>query len=104
MGRLPTAHNRRSSRPRLRPTLAHRSKRPRSSFNDRRASWARLIKKIFEVDPLLCTCGAEMKIVSFITDTRVVDRILRHLKSQECRAQDPFEPRAPPEAGGNILH
>jgi Putative transposase/Transposase zinc-binding domain len=70
----------------------------------RRASWARLIKKIFEVDPLLCTCGAEMKIVSFITDTRVVDRILRHLKSQACRAQDPFEPRAPPEAGGNILH
>ena len=25
----------------------------------RRASWARLIKKIFEVDPLLCVCGAE---------------------------------------------
>src|SRR5438876_11349739 len=25
----------------------------------RRASWARLIKRIFEVDPLLCSCGAE---------------------------------------------
>ncbi len=69
----------------------------------RRASWARLIKKIFEVDPLLCSCGAEMKIVSFITDARLVDRILRHLKSQECRARDPFEPRAPPQTGGNSL-
>ena len=67
----------------------------------RRASWARLIKKIFEVDPLLCNCGAEMKIVSFITDLRVVDRILRHLESQGCLARDPSEPRAPPQAGGN---
>jgi len=57
----------------------------------RRASWARLIKRIFEVDPLLCRCGAEMKIISFITDPRVVDRILRHRESQECRARDPFE-------------
>ena len=24
----------------------------------RRASWARLLRKIFEVDPLLCACGA----------------------------------------------
>jgi hypothetical protein len=69
----------------------------------RRASWARLIQKIFEVDPLLCVCGAEMKIVSIITDPRVVDRILRHLESQACRARDPFEPRAPPRAGGNSL-
>ena len=53
----------------------------------RRASSARLIQKIFEVDPLLCVCGAEMKIVSIITDPRVVDRILRHLESQACRAR-----------------
>ena len=68
-----------------------------------RASWARLIKKIFEVDPLLCSCGAEMKIVSFITDPLLVDRILRHLENQERRAPNPFEPRAPPQAGGNSL-
>ncbi len=40
---------------------------------------------------------------SFITDPRVVDRILRHLESQECYARDPFEPRAPPQPGGNSL-
>ena len=60
-------------------------------------------KRSFEVDPLLCVCGAEMKIVSIITDPRVVDRILRHLESQACRARDPFEPRAPLRAGGNSL-
>ncbi len=63
----------------------------------------RLIKRIFEVDPLLCSHGAEMKIISFITDPRVVDRILRHLESQECHVGDPFEPRAPPQPGGNSL-
>jgi len=63
---------------------------------DARRTWARLLAKIFEVDPMLCSCGAEMEIVSVITDARVVDRILRHLESERCKARDPFEPRAPP--------
>jgi hypothetical protein len=41
-----------------------------------RRTWARLLRKIFEVDPMLCSCGAEMKIISIITEPRVVDRIL----------------------------
>jgi hypothetical protein len=68
----------------------------RISPGEARSTWARLIKKIFEADPLLCTCGGRMRIVSFITDHRVVDRILRHRGSGRCKAQDPFEPRAPP--------
>jgi hypothetical protein len=63
-----------------------------------RSTWARLIKKIFEVDPLLCPCGGRMRIVSFITDPRVVDRILRHRESGRCKTRDPFEPRPPPGA------
>jgi len=55
-----------------------------------------MIKRIFEVDPLLCTCGAQMKIISFITDPRVVDRILRHLDSPACKVLDPSEPRPLP--------
>src|SRR6059036_2459510 len=106
MGRLPIAHNRRkpsaNSKPRRHRTLPHRAKRPQF-VQRRRASWARLIRRIFEVDPLLCRCGAEMKIISIITDPRVVDRILRHRESQECRALDPFEPRAPPQPGGISL-
>jgi hypothetical protein len=61
-----------------------------------RSTWARLVRKIFEADPLVCSCGARMRILSFITDPRIVDRILRHRRSDRCRTEDPFEPRAPP--------
>ena len=44
-------------------------------------SWAQLIKRIYEVDPLVCpSCGGEMKVIAFITEHEVVDKILRHLK------------------------
>ena len=62
-----------------------------------RASWARLLRRIFEVDPLLCAaCGSEMKIVSVITEPDVIDAILSHLARTGGR--DPFEGRAPPAA------
>jgi hypothetical protein len=61
-----------------------------------RRTWGRLLRKIFEVDPLLCRCGARMKIVSVITDAHIVDRILRHRESERCQAPDPLESRAPP--------
>jgi len=73
------------------------------SSREARSTWARLIKKIFEADPLLCSCGGRMRIVSFITDPRVVDRILRHCASERCKSQDPFEPRAPPAAASGIV-
>jgi hypothetical protein len=47
---------------------------------------------------LFCVPAAQMKIVSLITEPRVVDRILRHLASEACKTRDPFEPRAPPAA------
>ncbi len=62
-----------------------------------RASWARLLRRIFEVDPLLCpACGSEMKIVSVITEPDVIDAILRHIAKTGGR--DPFEGRPPPAA------
>jgi len=58
-------------------------------------SWARLLRRILEVDPLLCPrCGVEMKIVAVITEPKVVDAILRSLARGMCR--DPFVERAPP--------
>ncbi len=57
-----------------------------------RASWARLIRKVFEVDPLLCKCGAEMKIIAVLTDPKVVDRIILHLQQTDPATA----PRAPP--------
>jgi hypothetical protein len=43
--------------------------------------WAAMIRKVYEVDPLVCPeCGGRMKIIAFITDYSVLDRIINHLK------------------------
>jgi hypothetical protein len=45
-----------------------------------RRSWAILIKKVWEVDPLQCrNCGTEMKIMSVVTDSLDKERILREM-------------------------
>ena len=60
-----------------------------------RRSWAQLIKRVYEVNPLVCpSCGGEMRIIAFITDHDVVDAILRHLATAEAHS-----PRGPPGAG-----
>ena len=64
---------------------------PGSAEARRRQSWARMLKKVFEVDPLVCRrCGEEMVIVAWITRPDVVDRILRHRR--EKGLVSPFEP------------
>jgi len=56
-----------------------------------KADWARLIKKVFEADPLLCrSCGGRMRIIALIDDEQVIYRILRHL---DLLGQDPPERR-----------
>jgi hypothetical protein len=46
-----------------------------------RRGWAAMIRKVYEVDPLLCTkCGGKMRVIAFITEFSVVDRIINHLK------------------------
>jgi len=40
-----------------------------------------MIRKVYEVDPMLCPkCGDQMKVVAFLPDFAVVDRIINHLK------------------------
>ena len=47
---------------------------------ERRAAWARLIAKVYEVDPMVCArCGSPMRILAIITDPEEVKKILRHL-------------------------
>ena len=59
-----------------------------------RRGWAQLIRRVYEVDPLLCPCGERMRILSFLTDPPVVRRILRHLESTSAES-----PRGPPRTG-----
>ncbi len=59
-----------------------------------RRSWAQLIKRVYEVDPLVCpSCGGEMRIIAFIIDHDVVGAILRHLAKAEAQS-----PRGPSDA------
>jgi hypothetical protein len=45
-----------------------------------RKSWARLIQKIYDTDPLVCPkCHGVMRIISSIEDTSVIRDILEHL-------------------------
>jgi hypothetical protein len=44
-------------------------------------SWAEMIRKVYEVDPLICPkCGGLMKVIAFITDYQAIDRIIDHLE------------------------
>ena len=39
-------------------------------------TWAKLIARIYEIDPLLCTCGKEIKITKIVTHPTAIWRIL----------------------------
>jgi len=53
-------------------------------------SWARLIKKIYEVDPLLCSkCKGQMRIIAFIEDYKVIKKILDYLGIYEFKRHRP---------------
>jgi hypothetical protein len=43
-------------------------------------SWARLLAKVFQVDPLVCRrCGGPLKVVAYFTDSLAIRQILDHL-------------------------
>jgi hypothetical protein len=53
---------------------------PQGNVKAFRKSWARLIQKIYEVDPLICPkCQGSMRISSSIEDPSVIRDILNHL-------------------------
>jgi hypothetical protein len=44
------------------------------------ATWARLIRKVYEADPLTCPrCQARMRVIALIDDPHAIRRILEHL-------------------------
>jgi len=43
--------------------------------------WAAMIRKVYETDPLLCPrCGGQMRVIAFIEEPKIIDRIIAHLK------------------------
>jgi len=53
---------------------------PDKDSKDYRKNWARLIQKIYEVDPLTCPkCHGPMAVIAFIEAEDVIEKILKHL-------------------------
>jgi hypothetical protein len=59
-----------------------------------RRNWARLIKRVYLTDPLKCDCGGSLRVIAFITEPKVITKILKHLEKKKAKA----ESRAPPES------
>jgi len=60
-----------------------------------RRRWAELIHQVYEVDPLVCPrCGGEMRVIGFITQPALIDRILDHLRKRDKVSRPP--PHVPP--------
>jgi len=61
-------------------------------------TWRECIKRIWEIDPLQCPyCGGSMKIIAFITQEKIIRKILEHLDLwRDKPSRDP--PHMPEEA------
>jgi len=53
---------------------------PEKSPSAKRMSWARLLKRVFNIDVSVCPkCQGQIKIISAIEDPKVIKKILSHL-------------------------
>jgi Putative transposase len=60
--------------------------------------WALLLVRIYECLPLLCpSCGQPMRIIAFLEDPQVVEKILLYL-GEPTKAPQVLPARAPPQA------
>ena len=70
---------------------------PEGSSREYRRNWARLIQKIYEVDPLTGPkCASQMRVISVIEDSEIVKKILKHLGLWYQKARPPPKVNSPP--------
>ncbi len=44
-------------------------------------------RRVYEVDPLVCTrCGGEMRVISVILDPKVIRKILDHIRNSRSES------------------
>ena len=54
-----------------------------------RMTWARLLKRVFDIDIERCVCGGKLKIIAVIEQPDVIEKILKHIG---------LDPQPPPRA------
>jgi len=70
---------------------------PEENLKEYRKNWARLIQKIYEVNPLICPkCQGQMRIISFIEDQEVIKKILKYLGLWLVKKKPSPRANAPP--------
>ena len=68
-----------------------------ASSKEFRKNWARLIQKIYHVNPLVCSkCSGSMRIIAFIDDQQIVKKILQHLDLWHVKRKPPPRANGPP--------
>jgi hypothetical protein len=89
--------NRSQHKPRKDSTSAEATQNedpPRVSNSKLRRRWADLIRRVYQTEPLICPkCGSKMRILSFITQPRVIHKILDHLKNRATQKRGPPTPK-----------
>ncbi len=64
----------------------------------RKQSWARLLQKVYEVDPFVCPkCQGTMSVVAIIEDPKELAKIINWAKQQEREQPVAVCARSPPE-------
>ena len=54
-----------------------------------RMTWARLLKRVFDIDIEQCQCGGKLKLIAIIEEPTVIEKILKHIG---------LDPQPPPGA------
>ena len=70
-----------------------------------KANWAKLIQKVYEVDPLVCPkCAHSMRIIAVIDELAVIRNILKHLRLWNPTSEQQRHPtRDPPWPPGATI-
>lgn len=80
------------------PAAVNSAEAPDAWSRLRRQSWARLLRKVYEVDPLICPkCQGIMTVVAIIEDPAELAKIIEWAKKQEQKPLLSVCARSPPE-------
>ncbi len=68
-----------------------------------RKKWSVLIQKVYNIDPLKCKkCGGKMRIISFIEEEAVINKILKHLNLLDVNKN--HDPPHASDSNDSIFH
>jgi hypothetical protein len=76
------------------PPDLHDEDSPSAPISALRRRWAKLIRRVYQVEPLLCPkCQSKMRIIAFITQHDVIHKILDHIKKRSTETRGPPIPQ-----------